>query len=506
MNRRDFMKNGPTAIAAGILLNSTLTNAIASVITKGDKKMSEKPNILIIFPDQLKKQALSCYGDKNIVTKNIDSLANNGVCFSNACSSFPVCVPFRYSFMTGRSAHYDNVPSIHYEMPVEEKSLADEFNSAGYETIYVGKWHLAGTKFKKGAKLSYVPPKNQGRWSKWYGFEVSNCFDKTRFFEDDNTEPTVIDEYQTDGLFNVGMKYLAERRDKNKPFCMVLSVEPPHDSTPSKEFYDKYPAHKKYPNKHDYYVPEKYASKWKNKNLELPPNFTLNDKTKDEYEYFLQGRKNYYGMVENLDDNVGRLKKFLKNNYLDQNTIIVFLSDHGELGGRDNTNGSHKNWPYEESVGIPLIIYDPRSEDIAGKVIEVPINTEDLYPTLTGLANIKTSKNLTGENCSPLIYGEKKELNRPGVMLEYVRETRSIFGFHNKSWRGFRSKDYKYLVKKEKKEAFSKPWQFFDLKNDPYELNNLIDNPKYKKEITQHHKWLAEEIKRTKDFFSLEKD
>ncbi len=498
MNRRKFIKNSSTVITSSILLNSTLM-----AMNKGDEKMSKKPNILIILPDQLRKQALSCYGDKNINTTNIDEYAKNGVRFANASSSFPVCVPFRYSFMTGRCAHYDNVPAIHYEMPVEEKTLADEFNDAGYETIYVGKWHIAGTKMQKGADLSYVPPKNQGRWSKWYGFEVSNVFDKTRFFEDDNTEPTVIDEYQTDGLFNVGIKHLAERRDKNKPFCMVLSVEPPHDSRPSKEFYAKYPAHKKYPNKHDYYVPEKYASKWKNKNLVVPPNFTLNDKTKDEYEYFLQGRRNYYGMIENLDDNVGRLKKFLKINNLDKNTIIVLFSDHGELGGRDNTNGGHKCWPYEESAGIPLIVYDPRTANIAGKVIEDPINTEDLYPTLIGLANITTTKNLTGENCSPLIYGEKNELNRNGVMLEYVRETRRVFYFYNKSWRGFRSKDYKYLVKKEKKDEFSQPWQFFDLKNDPYEINNLIDNPKYKKDIAQHHKWLTEEIKRTKDFFVL---
>jgi len=121
--------------------------------------------------------------DANAATPNIDALATSGVRFANACSTYPICVPFRFTLMTGQYAHARQVPGIDWRMAPRERTLADEFNDAGYETIYVGKWHLNGG---HGSDSGLVPVRRefQGRWNKWFGFELRNrhfetCYSRT---------------------------------------------------------------------------------------------------------------------------------------------------------------------------------------------------------------------------------------------------------------------------------------------------------------------------------------
>jgi len=488
INRREFLKK--SSVIAGVTIMPKYLSAMASKQSPPKKK----PNILMIFPDQLRRQALSCYGDPNILTPNIDALAENGTKFTKACSSYPVCVPFRYTLMTGRPAHQENVPSIHYRISPDECTLADEFNDGGYETVYLGKWHLYG-------KRERIPREYRGRWQHWYGYDANADHFRVTYFRDDDIEPTIIEnKYETDAIFDLGMEHLSKREDDTKPFCMVLSVTPPHDHGPDKEFYKKYPVHKRYPNKFYYRGPEEFHKKWTDKELILPPNFQPIDEA--EREYFIQGMKGYYALVDNLDYNVARIRDYLKKNSLDKNTIIVFFSDHGELGGC-HEGGMHKQSPYEESIGIPLIVYDPRNKHTWGKVIDEPVHTEDLYPTLLGLVGLQSERELVGENCATLIYGEKENLNRPGVMLEFVKENRRVFNNYNKAWRGFRTKHYKYTVMSEKN-AVGKPWQFFDLKKDPYEINNLINSPQMKGEIKKHHEYLQAAMIKSEDTFPIE--
>ena len=110
----------------------------------GTSNTTDQPNVLIILSDQLRRQALSCYGNPNTNTANIDRLARNGIRFANACSTYPICVPFRFTLMTGEYAHTRLIPGIEWAMSPAERTLADEFNEAGYETTYIGKWHLDG--------------------------------------------------------------------------------------------------------------------------------------------------------------------------------------------------------------------------------------------------------------------------------------------------------------------------------------------------------------------------
>ena len=439
-----------------------------------------RPNILIVLSDQLRRHALSCYGDPDARTPHTAQLAADGVACDQACSTYPICVPFRFTMMTGEYAHTRLVPGIEWRMSPAERTLADEFNDAGYETVYIGKWHLDGGHGRMGSAVqtNRCPVKRayQGRWQKWYGFELRNEPFDTCYFEDDDPTPHRIDGYQTDGLFDLGMNYLRDGRDAARPFCMVISVEPPHDP---------------------FAAPEELQNAWEQRDITLPPNFEAEDD--NHRNQLIRDRQRYNAMVENLDANVGHLRSFLAEHDLADDTVLVFLSDHGELAGAHGLRA--KQWPYEESVGIPLIVYAPRHSDRAGTRLSAPTCSEDLFPTFLGLAGLTPQNDLPGANLAPLIHGESDQLDREGVLLEFVAELRERPPFYNAVWRGFRSERFKYTVKGDKFGA--EPWQFFDLENDPYEMRNLIEDPAWADEIGRHHELLRARLEETLDPFVL---
>jgi arylsulfatase A-like enzyme len=382
--------------------------------------------------------------------------------------------------MTGEYAHSRQVPGIEWAMSPAERTLADEFNEASYDTVYIGKWHLDGGHGRMGSakQCGFTPVRraNQGRWKKWFGFELRNDPFDTCYFIDDDPTPHLIDGYQTDGLFDIGMDYIANGWDRSKSFCMCISVEPPHDP---------------------FVAPDDLQQSWEDRYIELPPNFDV--KNQKQRDAFILDRKRYYAMVENLDDNVGKMTTFLKDQALAENTIILFVSDHGELNGSHGLGG--KQWPYEESVGIPLIISDPMHPDIHGTVIEDPTCTEDLFPTILGLAELTPQNSVPGLNLASLVRGETSKLKRDGVLLQFVSEHRSGCPFHDEVWRAIRSRRFKYTVKGDKNGGVA--WQFFDLDKDPYEMNNLLNDKKYLDEIIFHHDLLCMSLRQTEDPFVL---
>lgn len=438
-----------------------------------------RPNILVLLCDQLRRHALGVHGDPDARTPHLNAFAQRGVRFSNACATYPICVPFRFTMMTGEYAHARKVPGIEYAMSPAERTLADEFNDAGYETVYIGKWHLDGGHGRLGSAVQVnrtpVPRSRQGRWEKWFGFELRNDPFDTCYFEDGDPTPHKIDGYQTDGLFDIGINHIQTRAD-DRPFCMVVSVEPPHDP---------------------FVAPAPLQTAWEARDIALPENFDVPDP--ERRAQFILHRKRYNAMVENLDANVGRMMAFLEAQNLIDNTVVVFLSDHGELGGAHGLRA--KQWPYEESVGIPLMVWDPRTKVRGGAVIDDPACTEDLFPTLLGLAGLTPKHPLHGENLAPLIRGEVARLHREGVLLEFVAELRQRAPFYEEVWRGFRTRHYKYTVKGNN--LGGHPWQFFDLVRDPGEMRNAIDDPAYADHIAHHHRLLCDRLRQTEDHFVL---
>ncbi len=447
----------------------------------------ERPNVLLIISDQLRRSALPCYGDPNVATPAIDSLAASGVRFANASSTYPVCVPFRFTVMTGEYAHTRFIPSIEWRMSPAERTLADEFNDAGYDTAFFGKWHLYGgfghlpgyTVVKTSRTV--IPRPFQGRWRHFAGFDICNDPFDTYYFIGDDRTPHKIDGYQTDGLFDMAIDYLRQGERRRSPFAMVLSVEPPHPL---------------------FTAPPQYLERWRDRELVLRDNVELDKDYRSRGPHgrgLLDDMRVYYAMIENLDDNVARLLEALREQGLADTTVVALTADHGELLGSHGLLAKQR--PYEESVGIPFIVSGPPIRARPGTVVEDPICTEDLFPTLLGVAGLAPRDPKPGHDLTPLMRGDVARLDREGVLLEFVAELRPHMPFHDETWRGVRTRHAKYTVLGDTHGG--RPWQFFDLRADPYEKCNLIDDPDYADEIARHHGMLRDLLVGSHDHYVL---
>ncbi|MFH5801005.1 sulfatase [Haladaptatus sp. CMAA 1911] len=466
-----------------------------------------RPNVLFILCDQMRRQAMSCAGDPNVSTPNLDRLAENGVRFTNANSTAPICVPARLSLVTGQHPHTRNAHH-HWRMSPAERTYGHEFTESGYQTGYIGKWHLADV-----GRSRPVPKQYRGGFEYWRGFELKNDPFDTAYYKDNEPKPHPIEGYQTDGLFDLGVEFLDDGGIEDEPFCLTISVEPPHPP---------------------FIAPKSYLEDWEDRSLELRPNVPfphsepplnilgkpysqwgdIESTTEELYkqypyhgEIFFEEMRKYYAMIENLDDNVGKLIEELERRGIRDETAIVFTSDHGELLGSHGYMA--KQHPYEESVGVPLIVSYPNGGIDTGSTIDTPTCTEDIVPTFLGLASIESEREFPGVDLTPLMQGEEGTLDRDGVLLEFVREVRPQLPYHEETWRGFRTVRYKYTVKGYDNMSpgsfteWGEPWQLFDLEEDPYEQKNLIDDPNHRDVAQQMHGRLRDALIEYDDQYAL---
>lgn len=441
---------------------------------------AQRRNLIVIVADQLRRQALGCYGDPNVSTPHIDALASGGTRFDAASSTYPVCVPYRFSLQTGEYAHTRFIPSIEWRMSPAERTLADEWNEAGYDTGLFGKWHLYGNfghypgHSVVKASRTPVPRDFQGRWSHFAGFDI--CNDPYDTYYSVNDDPTMhkLDGYQTDGLFALATDWIRER--DSRPFATIVNVEPPHPL---------------------FTAPEEYLERWRDREIELRPNVLLDKdyrKRGPHGQDIVDDLRLYYAMIENLDDNVGRLVAALRGSGQLENMTIVLTADHGELLGSHGVQAKQRPW--EESIGIPLIVSRG-----GGRVVADPVCTEDLFPTLLGLTGLAPRDPKPGLDLTPLVDGGPDELDREGVLLEFVAEMRPFMPFHDETWRGIRTRRYKYTVLGDANGG--RPWQFFDLEADPYEQHNLVDDPDTAELVKHHHDLLRDRLVDTNDHYVL---
>lgn len=412
---------------------------------------------------------MGCAGDPNVRTPNLDRLADRGVRFTSACSTYPLCVPFRFTMLTGEYAHTRWVPALNWRMSPVERTIAHRFNEAGYATCYIGKWHLNGSVFAYGPDcdsraraINRVPvlPGYRGGFEVWHGFNLRNGYYDTCCFHGDDPTPVPLGKYQTDALFDIAVDYVGGRDEEDTPFFMALSLEAPH------------PPHE---------APREHLERVRGRELVRRPNFSL-EPPGDGIEYAEHARFKeshlpdvpigYYAQIEDLDDNLGRLMQALERSGSRENTVVLFFSDHGEMLG---SHGFYqKQLPQEESINIPFVVYDPRqNSDREGSVLTEPICTEDIYPTTLALAGLEPEPSKPGLDLTAYMRGDKDRLEREGVYLEFVEEDRPTMVFYGAAWRGLRTRRYKYTVYN------GRPWQLYDLLEDPYEMDNLIDSAEH---------------------------
>ncbi len=461
-----------------------------------------QPNIVVVLVDQMRRDAMSCAGDPNVRTPHLDALAKRGTRFTAANATFPACVPFRFSMLTGQYAHTRNVPALGYRLSPAERTLGEAVAAQGFDTAYIGKWHLysaygvsGGLSLSQAAR-SPIPASHRRGFDYWRGFELRNDFYDSWIFSDDNPKPDRLPGHQTDALFDKAFEYIDREQSRDRSFFLILSVEAPHPPfTATPEHLTRVRARGAWqprPNTDidaiEFFPPEWYEA-------DGPAGCIDPADPASVRRVFDANMQAYSAMIEQIDDNMGRLDECLAKANLRDNTIVVFLSDHGELAGSHGQLG--KAQPWEESVGIPLIVSGPGV--LAESVADMPVGTEDLFPTLVGLAGGQDC-GTPGHNFAPFLRGAAAP-DRDGVVLQFVTETRPGRGYYDETWRGIRTKRYKYTVLGDRSGA--KPWQLFDLQADPYERDNLIADPDAALIAAEHHEKLSLLLTKTCDDYAL---
>ena len=408
-----------------------------------------RPNILWIFSDQHRASAMSCAGDPNIETPNLDRLAREGTRFTNAYSTCPLCAPFRATLYTGQYVHTHGVTSLFRPLLPRQPELPEILRNAGYHTSHMGKWHLSGG----DCPCHYVSPYFRPGWDDWLGWENSNDFFNTTYSTGDHPHPLkTLDGYQTDAITDLTIEWLGQRPE-GEPWFHVMSFEPPHSI--NTQFYPG-----------DMYVaPPAYMEAFADKPLTLPPNFATEHDRADFFERCMRG---YYAEISNMDDNTGRLLAALEENGQLESTLICYFSDHGDMMG--SHGALQKCRPEEESANIPLIVRWPGIVP-AGRVTDGLIGAVDFMPTLLGSLGIPIPGTVQGHDFSGLLKGNTDAgddctiIQQDGIY--YPPRPQSCF-------RAIRSGQWLYSVY-----LTRGPVQLFDLERDPFELNDLIDIPEH---------------------------
>ncbi len=418
-----------------------------------------KPNIIFYFSDQQRWDTLN-----SEIMPNVWELGEEGTIFENSFTCQPVCGPARACLQTGQYATENGCFWNGIPLPENTKTMADYFNENGYDTAYIGKWHLASDRAKGigfHCEKTAVPEEKQGGYKYWRAADVleftSHGYDGYIFDEDGNK----IDftGYRADCINDFAVEYV-NNHNSEKPFFMFISQLEPHHQNDRGHFEGPVEAIEKYK---DYPIPEDLTF--------------LKGDYKDEYP-------DYIAAINRLDENVGKLVNALKEKGIYDNTVIIYTSDHG--CHFKTRNFEYKRSCHESSIHTPLVFGGGAIEKTDNK--DCLVSLIDLPPTILNLAGISIPESYSG-NVLPI-----NEADAPERDCVFVQISESHIG------RCVRTKNWKYSAK-----AIGSGWHkskavhyfddfLYDLKNDPCEKNNLVNDENYSKVLQQMRTLLSREM------------
>jgi choline-sulfatase len=459
------MKNNVNKRALGCSVFAVLMSAGAY-----SQQLTKKPNVLIIMSDQLSAESTSFnMGTKYLKTPNIDYLAEHGVSFNNAYCANPLCVPSRGSMFTGRYPHELGIQTNEDKLldPDEFPSLGTIFKNAGYETGYVGKWHLPYDRNQAESHgFTYLPEK------KGNGTDSISPDQANKFFK---------------------MKH-------QNPFFLVVSFMNPHNicqwprnqKLPDGAIGDAPPADQcpplranANPSKNETDIMKLMRTSVQNSKM-----FPVGDFSDEKWRQYIWA---YYRMIEKVDSEIGRVLQSLRESGLDKNTLIVFLSDHGDCQGAHRWN--QKTVFYEEASKVPFIFsYPGMKSRKSDYLVQTGV---DLMPTLCEFAGITIPKNNRGIGLKQLITGKTVPTGRQSIVVsDHLTQGEPVNGQKPEpEGRMLRNDRFKYWVYNEGEQRET----LYDLQNDPGEMVNLANDPKYQAELKNCRKELIDWANKNND-------
>ncbi len=428
---------------------------------EADEK-SNRPNIVVVLVDDLRWDELGCTGHPFVKTPHIDRIANEGVRFRNAFCTTPLCSPVRGCLLTGLYTHHhgirDNINRSKQSHRL--KTFPLELHQNGYETAYVGKWHMGNDDTARPGFDYWVSMKGQGT-----SFDPElNINGKRKKFTG----------HTTDVLNQKAVEFLKQK--KEKPFCLYIAHKALHpeltqfdDGRPSDPFASNFMPAKRHlklyandpiPRRMNVFDNLEGKLALLRKIPNVPP---LSRKTGTSNKTI----RDRLRMLAGVDEGVGMLLATLKETKQLDNTVFVVTSDHGYWYGEHGLS-VERRLPYEEGIRIPLLIRYPRKIP-AGKLIDEFALSIDLAPTMLNLANVSSKNKMDGRSLVPILSGHKPASWRKSFLIEYNSDT--VFArVYKMGYKTIRTKRWKYIQFNEL-EGMN---ELYDMLNDPYEMKNLI--------------------------------
>lgn len=442
------------------------------------QKGTERPNIIFILTDDQRFDALGYAGNSLIHTPEMDQLAKSGTYFKNAMVTTPICAASRASILTGL---YERTHNYNFQTG----NIRDSYMATSYPTILKNNGYHTGFFGKYGVRYDHLEKQ----------FDVFESYDRNGAFTDKRGYY-----YKTLGKDTVhltrytGQKALdyIDAADASSPFCLSLSFSAPHAHDGAKDQYfwqeesDKLLQNTTMPG----------PALGEDKYFEQQPKFVREgfNRTRWHWRYdtpekYQHSVKGYYRMISGIDREIGRIREQLKKKGLDKNTVIILMGDNGYFLGERQLAG--KWLLYDNSVRVPLIIYDPRAKkhrDLDDLALNI-----DVPATILDMAGIAQPKGWQGKSLFPMVVGQSKTLERDTVLIEHLWEFENI-----QPSEGVRTQEWKYFRYVNDK-SFE---ELYHLKKDPKEINNLAKNSKYTEKLKAFRKKTDDLILELSDKYS----
>ncbi len=448
----------------GKIVSSLILVVLILLIAGCKKRTIDRPNVVFILVDQWRGSATGYAGDPNVKTPNLDLFSEEAVTFKNAVSVCPVCTPYRASILTGRYPTSTGMFLNDAYLPEEELCLAEVFKENGYNTGYIGKWHLDGQ-----GRFDFTPPDRRQGFDYWKALECSHDYNNMAYYEGDSPEVKYWEGYSPFAISDDAQVYITTEATSDSPFFLFVSLATPHfpHASAPQEFKDLYPE----------------------SDILVAPNvpIELHQKVKEE----LVG---YYAHCSATDKAIGSILQKIEELDLLKKTIIVFTSDHGEIMGAHGVRIKQKQVPWIESAGVPLIIHYPSSKGIESRMVEMPVTTPDISASLLAMAGLEIPESFEGENFIQVIKGGKYHPDH-GSLYMSVSSFANVKKEFKKEYRALKTAKYTYV------KGIDGAWLLYDDIEDPYQMNNLVSNPEFADLQTALEKQLRSELDKIGDDF-----
>ncbi|OQA39556.1 MAG: Arylsulfatase [Chloroflexi bacterium ADurb.Bin325] len=427
----------------------------------------KQPNIVFVFADQWRGQATGYAGDPNVLTPHIDRLASESLNLRNTISTCPVCTPYRGSLLTGQYPLTHGLFVNDVPLDPDAVTMGKLFARAGYDTAYIGKWHVDGH-----GRTAYIPPERRQGFQFWRALECTHHYNHSAYYTadpdgSDSDMPRFWEGYDAIAQTREAQRYI-RTHDRNKPFLLVLSWGPPHNpyGTAPGAFRELYAAER----------------------IQLRPNVPL------PLSMFVpHALAGYYAHCTVLDACVGDLLATLDEQGLAEDTIFVFTADHGDAVGCQGHG--NKQAPWEESILVPALLRYPARFGRQPRVLDAVIGTPDILPTLLGLTGLPIPRSIEGLDFSGYLDGGPDPSDGAALIACYHPIADWWHGLGGREYRGLRTARYTYV------RSLDGPWLLFDNQADPYQLDNLVDRPEHAGLLCELDAWLQRRLDDQGDAF-----